>query len=153
MLLASRSLVPDFPLLVPMSFLSLAPLHGMTFPFLSNRNHLWTPCFPLCAAIFLHLSTSVLCLLCVNSVLYGQYYVLLCGCLCGCGCACAYNAQVRIVSMDNILHVISLYIIKYSLVYTLLNILLLLDYDLHNVQSFHDPSLSLFIIKLTLDHL
>ena len=41
---ASRFLViPDFPLLVPESFLSLAPPHGMTFPFFSDRNPLWTP--------------------------------------------------------------------------------------------------------------
>ena len=64
-------------------------------------------------------------------------------CLCvgacvGCVCIYAYNAQVRIVFTD---------------VYTLLNIIILLDYDLHNFQSFHNPSLSLFIIKLTLDHL
>ena len=39
---ASRFLVPDFPLLVPTLFLSSAALHGMTFPFLSDRNHLWT---------------------------------------------------------------------------------------------------------------
>ena len=32
----------DFPLLVPAPFLSLVPLHGMTSPFLSDRNTLWT---------------------------------------------------------------------------------------------------------------
>ena len=54
----SRFLIPDFPLLVPALVLSLAPLHIMTFPFLSGRNPLWTlshqtsfskiylPCFP-----------------------------------------------------------------------------------------------------------
>ena len=40
---ASRFLAPDFPLLVPSSFLSSVPLHGMTFPFLSDRNPLLTP--------------------------------------------------------------------------------------------------------------
>ena len=35
--------IPDFPLLVPEPFLPLAPLHEMTFPFLSDRNPLWTP--------------------------------------------------------------------------------------------------------------
>ena len=37
-----RFFVPDCPLLVPTPFLSMAPLHGMTFPFLSDRNPLWT---------------------------------------------------------------------------------------------------------------
>ena len=31
------------PLLVPAPFLSSVHLHGMTFPFLSDRNPLWTP--------------------------------------------------------------------------------------------------------------
>ena len=66
---ASRFLVPDFPLLAPAPFPSSAPLHGITFPCLSDRNPLWThsnlrqdissckttdlPCFPLRAAFFL----------------------------------------------------------------------------------------------------
>ena len=37
----SRFLIPDFLLLVPALVLSLAPLHVMTFPFLSGRNPLW----------------------------------------------------------------------------------------------------------------
>ena len=41
--LASRFFVPDFLLLVPMLFLSLVLLLEMTFPFLSDRNPLWTP--------------------------------------------------------------------------------------------------------------
>ena len=32
--------VPDFPLVVPVLFLSSTPLHGLTFPFLSKRNSL-----------------------------------------------------------------------------------------------------------------
>ena len=40
---ASRFLVPDLPLLVPVPFVSLAPLHRMTFYFLSDRNPLWIP--------------------------------------------------------------------------------------------------------------
>ena len=39
---ASRFLVADFPQLVLAPFLSSVPLHGMTFPFLSDRNPLWT---------------------------------------------------------------------------------------------------------------
>ena len=39
---ASRFLTPHFPLLAPTPFLSSAPLLGMTFPFLSDRNPLWT---------------------------------------------------------------------------------------------------------------
>ena len=39
---ASRFLAPDSPLLVPELFLSSVHLHGMTFPFLSDRNPLWT---------------------------------------------------------------------------------------------------------------
>ena len=38
---ASTFLTPDFPLLVPVACLSLAPLHGLTFLYLSNRNPLW----------------------------------------------------------------------------------------------------------------
>ena len=38
-----RFLVPDFPLLVRVPFLSSALLDGMTFPFLSDGNPLWTP--------------------------------------------------------------------------------------------------------------
>ena len=61
---ASRFLVSDFPLLVPAPFLSSVPLHGMTFPFLSNRNHnvdsFRSQCFqnnrsaisPFCTAVF-----------------------------------------------------------------------------------------------------
>ena len=37
---ASRFPVPDSPLLVPAPFLSSVHLHGMTFPFLSDRNPL-----------------------------------------------------------------------------------------------------------------
>ena len=37
-ILSLRFLVPDFPLLVPAPFLSTVPLHGMTFPFLSDRD-------------------------------------------------------------------------------------------------------------------
>ena len=44
---ASRFLAPGFPLFVPARFLSLAPLYGMTFPFLSERDPLWTPSAPL----------------------------------------------------------------------------------------------------------
>ena len=40
---ASRSFITDFQLLFLMPFPSPAPLHGRTFPFLSNRNPLWTP--------------------------------------------------------------------------------------------------------------
>ena len=65
---ASRFLIPDSPLLVPAPFLVLDPLHGITLPFLSDRNFLWTqssvpnlnnffpkkpidlPCFPFRAA-------------------------------------------------------------------------------------------------------
>ena len=45
MLSASIFPKPDFPLLlpVPTPLLSSASLHGMTFPFLSNRSHLWIP--------------------------------------------------------------------------------------------------------------
>ena len=43
---ASRFLVPDFLFLVFEPFLSSAPLHGMSFPFLSKRNPLWTPSNP-----------------------------------------------------------------------------------------------------------
>ena len=39
---ASRFLTPDSPLLVPAPFLFSVHQHGMTFPFLSNRNPLWT---------------------------------------------------------------------------------------------------------------
>ena len=39
---ASRFFIPDFPLVVSTPFLSVAPLHGITFPFLSDRNPLWT---------------------------------------------------------------------------------------------------------------
>ena len=79
---ASRFLAPDFPLLVPTLFLSSAALHGMTFPFLSDRNHLWTlsnqisrhnyffktidlTCFPLCIAIFVCHKSLRLCLSCM----------------------------------------------------------------------------------------
>ena len=39
---ASRFLAPDYPLLVPAPFLFSVNLRGMTFPFLSDRNPLWT---------------------------------------------------------------------------------------------------------------
>ena len=39
---SSRFLTPDSTLLVPMSFLFSVHLHGVTFPFLSGRNILWT---------------------------------------------------------------------------------------------------------------
>ena len=39
---ASRFHSPDFSLLVPAPFLFSVHLHGMTFPFLSDRNPLWT---------------------------------------------------------------------------------------------------------------
>ena len=67
---ASRLLVPDLPLLVPRCFLSSAQKNGTIFPFLSDKNPLWTPsyqtsfyktmnlpCFQVCAAIFLHLKS------------------------------------------------------------------------------------------------
>ena len=38
-----RFLVPDFPQSVPVPFLSSAPLHGMTFHFLSVRNYVRAP--------------------------------------------------------------------------------------------------------------
>ena len=38
---ASRFLATDSPLLVPAPFLFSVHLHGMTFPFLSDRNPLW----------------------------------------------------------------------------------------------------------------
>ena len=38
----SRFLAPDSPLMVPTPFLFPGHLHGMTFPFLYNRNPLWT---------------------------------------------------------------------------------------------------------------
>ena len=38
---SSRLIVVDFPVLVPVPFLSLALLTGMAFHFLSNRNPLW----------------------------------------------------------------------------------------------------------------
>ena len=38
----SRFLTPDSPLLVFTAFLYLVPQHGMTFPFLSDRDPLWT---------------------------------------------------------------------------------------------------------------
>ena len=38
---ASRFLAPDSPLLVPAPFLFLVHLHGMTVPFLFDRNPLW----------------------------------------------------------------------------------------------------------------
>ena len=37
-----RFLAPDSPLLFPAPFLSLVPLLGTTFPFLCDRNPLWT---------------------------------------------------------------------------------------------------------------
>ena len=40
---ASRFLLPDFPLLVPVPFVSLASLRGMTSSFLSDSNPLRTP--------------------------------------------------------------------------------------------------------------
>ena len=39
---ASKFLAPDSPLLVPAPFQFSVHLHGMTFPFLSDRNPLWT---------------------------------------------------------------------------------------------------------------
>ena len=42
MLSASRFLASGSPLLVPAPFLFSVHLHGMTFPFLSDRNSLWT---------------------------------------------------------------------------------------------------------------
>ena len=39
---ASRFLAPDSPLLVPAPFLFSVHQHGMTFPFLSDRNPPWT---------------------------------------------------------------------------------------------------------------
>ena len=39
---ASRFLAPDSPLLVPVPFLFLVHLHGMTLSFLCDRNPLWT---------------------------------------------------------------------------------------------------------------
>ena len=39
---ASGFLAPDSPLLVSAPFLFWVHLHGMTFPFLSDRNPLWT---------------------------------------------------------------------------------------------------------------
>ena len=39
---ASRFLAPDSPLFVPAPFLFSVHQHGMTFPFLSDRNPLWT---------------------------------------------------------------------------------------------------------------
>ena len=35
-------IAPDSPLLVPPPFLFLVHLHGMTFPFLSDKKPLWT---------------------------------------------------------------------------------------------------------------
>ena len=63
----SRSLVPDFPLLVPAPILSSAPLHGITFHYLTVRNPLWTPsnltsnlsCFPFRAAVSSSASSPV----------------------------------------------------------------------------------------------
>ena len=38
----SRFPAPDYPLLVPLPFLFSVHLHGMTFPFLFDKNPLWT---------------------------------------------------------------------------------------------------------------
>ena len=70
---ASRFLAPDFPVLVPVPFPSLAPWHGMTFPFLSDRTlsgllqikpedisfpkTIDLPCFSFHAAVFLCLKS------------------------------------------------------------------------------------------------
>ena len=43
---ASRFLTPHSPLFVPAPFLFSDHLHGMTFPFLSDRDPLWTLLFP-----------------------------------------------------------------------------------------------------------
>ena len=72
---ASRFLAP---LLVHAPFLFSVHLHGMTIPFLSDRNSLWThsnvtwktflfaktidlPCFLFCAAVFIHLKSLFQC--------------------------------------------------------------------------------------------
>ena len=78
----SRLLVPDSPLLVPAPFLSSALLHGMTFPFLSDGNPVWTPqinsrdifppkqqtCHLVCSALLSSSASSLCCpfKLCVN---------------------------------------------------------------------------------------
>ena len=51
---ASRFLAPDSPLLVPAPFLFLVHRHGMTFPFLSDRNSLWTASSHTSGRFFFH---------------------------------------------------------------------------------------------------
>ena len=96
----SRFLVPDFPLLVLAPFLPSAPLHGMTFPFLSDRNSLWThsnltsrhfisktvdlPCFLLCAAIFLNRKSLFI-------ILVGHKLCIVYNCVCMCLCVHVYT--------------------------------------------------------------
>ena len=95
-----RFLVPDFPLLVPMPFQSLAHLCGMTFPFISDRNPPWTssnqtsgcfffqnidlPSFLLHTSVFLCLkSLFVVHLSCVLSFVLAVY-----SCVCVCTHVC-----------------------------------------------------------------
>ena len=114
---ASRFLVPDLPLLVPVLFVSLAPLRGMTFSFLSDRNPLWISsnqtcryfpqtinlsCFLSCAAIFLCLKSLFVAGLNCVQIKFCMISMLVCM---ECLCECLY--MPRIVSRDKILSFIN----------------------------------------------
>ena len=103
----------DCPLLVPAPFLSSVPLHGMTLPFLSDRNPLesflsnLSPCFSFRAAVFIRLK-SVCCpfqVVCILSFVWSVYSNVR-GCVCVCvRCPCVrVRACTRtIVSTDKVL--------------------------------------------------